>query len=297
MTTIMFALLSGCAGKDMKLANRGSDALVMNDYQNAEKLLEESLALNPDNPYALFNMGVVYEKTGRKQEAVPMYQKVLELNPKEKGEQSSIGSTSGRSITERARRNLVNLQIEIVMTSRFTEKPVPYRPEEPDLKDLFPVLKKPEMEDSASGKADEPAVAEEPKLKEPTYPVKESDPTSEIEKKNPEPLYLHPATTKVKRPVEATVTFPAEPQKTEPSKKVYSIQVASYKNLDGAVKRIAELIGSGYDAYYKKTSIKGQGTWNRIFVDKFKSKEEALDQARIMKDQKVISDYMIRIIE
>ena len=124
----MFALLLGCAGKDMKLANRGSEALVMNDYQNAEKYLEESLALNPDNPYALFNMGVVYEKTGRKQKAVSMYQKVLELNPKEKGEKSSNGSANGRSITELARRNLVNLQMEIVMTARFYQKPVLSRP-------------------------------------------------------------------------------------------------------------------------------------------------------------------------
>jgi cell division septation protein DedD len=242
-------------------------------------------------------MGVVYEKTGRKQKAISKYQKVLELNPKEKGEQSSNGSANGRSITELARRNLLSLQLEIVMKSRFSEKPVLSRPEEPDLKDFFPVLKKPKIEDSASGKADEPAVAQEPKLKESTYPIKESDPTSEIGKKIMGPLYASPATTEVKKPEEVTVTLSSVPQKTEPPKKVYSIQVASYKNLDGAVKRIAELIESGYDAYYKKTSIKGKGTWQRIFVDKFKSKEEALLQARTMKDQKVISDYMIKIIK
>jgi cell division protein FtsN len=293
----MFALLSGCAGKDMKLANRGSAALVMNDYQNAEKYLGESLALNPNNPYALFNMGVVYEKTGRQQKAISMYQKVLELNPKEKGAQSSNGSANGRSITELARRNLLNLQIKMAMTSRFTEEPVLSRLEEPDLKDFFPVLKKPEIEDPASGKADEPAVAQETRRQESTNPMKESDPTSEIEKKILEPFSPPPATTEVKKAEEATVILSPEPQKTDLPEKVYSIQVASYKNLDGAVKRTSELIESGYDAYYKKTFIKGKGTWQRIFVDKFKSKEEALDQARTMKDQKVISDYMIRIIK
>ncbi len=59
--TIMFALLLGCAGKDKKLTNKGSEAIVMNDYLGAERYLGEALALNPDNPYALFNMGVVYE--------------------------------------------------------------------------------------------------------------------------------------------------------------------------------------------------------------------------------------------
>jgi len=187
----MFALLLGCAGKDMKLANRGSEALVMNDYQNAEKYLK----------------------------------------------------------------------------------------------------------DPASVKADEPAVAQETKLKESIDPLKEPDPTSEIEKMILESVSSHPATKEVKKSEEATVTLSPEPQKTELPKKVYSIQVASYKNLDGAKKRITELVESGYDAYYKETFIKGKGTWQRIFVDKFKSKEEALEQARAMKDQKVISDYMIKIIE
>lgn len=288
----MFALLSGCAAKDMKLANRGSEALVMNDYQSAEKYLEESLALNPDNPHALFNMGVVYEKTGRQQKAISMYQKVLELNPKEKDDQSNNGSANGRSITELARGNLVNLQIEIARTSRFTEKPVLSRPEEPDLKDFFPALKEPMIEESASGKVEEPAVAQDP-----TAPLKESNSASEMEKTILEPLSPPPAATEVNKVEEEQAAPSPEPQKMEPPQKFYSIQVASYKNLDAAVKRIAELIESGYDAYYKEASIKGKGTWHRIFVDKFKSKEEALEQARTMKDQKVISDYMIKIME
>ena len=89
---VALPLLSGCAAKDMKLANRGSKAIVIHDYRSAEKYLEEALALNPDNPYALFNMGVVYEKTGRQQEAIAMCQKVLELNPKEKDDQSNNDS-------------------------------------------------------------------------------------------------------------------------------------------------------------------------------------------------------------
>ena len=116
-------LLLGCAGKDMRLANQGSEAIVMNDYRSAEKHLGEALALNPDNPYALFNMGVVYEKTGRQQEAIAMYQKVLELNPKEKDDQSNNDSANGQSITELARGNLVNLQMEISSPSRFTANP------------------------------------------------------------------------------------------------------------------------------------------------------------------------------
>ena len=49
----------------------------MNDYQSAEKYLAEALALNPENPYALLNKGVVYENTDRKPQAIAMYQKVI----------------------------------------------------------------------------------------------------------------------------------------------------------------------------------------------------------------------------
>ncbi len=281
----MFALLLGCAGKDKKLTNQGSEAIVMNDYLGAERYLEEALALNMDNPYTLFNMGVVYENTGRQQQAISMYQKVLDLNTT----QGKKASPEDQALTERARTNLKKLQMEIAGSSRPIEMPGMTMSEEPDLKDFFPALKKPEAEGNAmtegSAKAETPAMAQEPAYIEPSAPLQETDsPVSP------------PAATEVKKVEEAKATPPPEPQKAEPPKKVYSIQVASYKNLDAAVKRIAELIDLGYDASYKKATIKG-GTWHRIFVDEFKSKEEAIKQAQSMKEKKVISDYMIKVIE
>ena len=319
-TAMMFTLLQGCAGKDMKLTTQGSEAIFMNDYQSAEKYLDEALDLNPENPYALLNMGVVYENTGRKEQAISMYQKVIELNPKGKEDQS---------ITELARTKLKNLQMEMARNSRTAGKSYVTASEEPDLKDFFPSLKESASKDPASDpvksnmtlKMVGPTTPSQESVPiEKSAPLKDSTPSqgsvlsqgsalsqgsvlsqgsasiNEIEKKVLEPLSPPPPTTEVKKADEAPTAPSPGPEKAEPAEKIYSIQVASYQNLDSAVKRIAELIESGYDAFYKKADIKGKGTWHRIFVGKFKSKEEALQKAQTMKDQKVISDFMIKVI-
>jgi cell division septation protein DedD len=306
---MMFTLLIGCVGKDMKLTTQGSEAIFMNDYQSAEKYLDEALALNPENPYAVLDMGVVYENTGRKEQAISMYQKVIEMNPKGKGEQP---------ITELARTKLKNLQMEMARNSRPAGKSYMVASEELELKDFFPSLKEPESEDSApdpvKSNTTEKTVGPSTLSPDP-IPIKGSRPSesaapsegaspsesaasiNEIEKKVLEPLSPPPSTTEVKKADEAPTTPSLGPGKAEPAEKIYSIQIASYRSLDSAVKRIAELIESGYDAFYKKVDIKGKGTWHRIFVGKFKSKEEALQKAQSMKDQKVISDFMIKVIE
>ena len=292
ITTIMFALLLGCGGKDMKLTNQGSEAIIVQDYLGAERYLGEALARNPDNPYALFNMGLVYENTGRQQQAISMYQKVLGLETT----QGKKTSPEDQAVTERARTNLKRLQIEIASTAPPIERSGMTRTEEPDLKDFFPALRKSETEAPASGQAEEntmgegavqteaPAMTQDPAFTEPPAPLQSTD-----------TLSPPPAATEEKKVEEPKAAPPPEPQKAEPPKKVYSIQVASYKNLDAAVKRIAELVDLGYDATYKEATVKGE-TWHRIFVDEFKSKEEAIKQAQSMKEKKVIKDFMIKVI-
>ena len=327
--TIMFILLMGCAGKDMKLTTQGSEAIFMNDYKSAEKYLNEALALNPENPYALLNMGVVYENTGRQEQAIAMYQKVIAINPKGKDDQA---------ITDLARTKLKNLQMEMARNYRPVEKSYLTASEEPDLKDFFPSLKEPApintdpdtkrpnmtqpmvdpsapSQESVPSKRSAPsnestrsegaALANESAPSEGTLPGRanpgranpaRANPIDNVEKKILEPLSPPPPAMEVKKADEAPTAPSQETVKIAPAEKIYSIQVASYKDLDGAVKRIAELIESGYDAFYKKAQIKGKGTWHRIFVGKFKTREEALRKAQTMKDQKVISDFMIKVI-
>ncbi|MCX5878996.1 MAG: tetratricopeptide repeat protein, partial [Deltaproteobacteria bacterium] len=58
-------ILGGCATQDMELSNEGFQEISRKNYGQAEVNLKKALSINPDNPYALLNMGVVYQETGR----------------------------------------------------------------------------------------------------------------------------------------------------------------------------------------------------------------------------------------
>ena len=95
--------------EDTRLSNLAYDDLLKRDYQQAEKYLEEALALNPNNPYALLNMGVVYQRTGRIPEARIMYMKVIAHNPEVLAVKASSEKSSGQSLADIAAKNLRNL--------------------------------------------------------------------------------------------------------------------------------------------------------------------------------------------
>ncbi|TET85735.1 MAG: tetratricopeptide repeat protein, partial [Desulfobacteraceae bacterium] len=111
-------VLVGCGGssyvaQDIFLVNQGFDELSNSNYLEAEAYLRAALDINPNNPYTLLNLGVVYQDTGRTKEAVQMYQKVLELNPEETAVESNREGYSGKKIVEIARENLKSLGILI----------------------------------------------------------------------------------------------------------------------------------------------------------------------------------------
>ena len=84
---LFFALISFAsappAPPDMELSEQAFEALAAGDYEKAEALLDVALSINPDNPYALLNLGVVYHNTGRIEKAREQYVKVILLDPKE----------------------------------------------------------------------------------------------------------------------------------------------------------------------------------------------------------------------
>lgn len=100
----------GTLSQDMSLSNQGFEELLRGNYQQAEKYLEEALSLNPVNPYALLNMGVVYQNTGRISQARLMYIKVIAHNPDATAIRSSRRESTGKTVVEIARENLQSLQ-------------------------------------------------------------------------------------------------------------------------------------------------------------------------------------------
>jgi general secretion pathway protein D len=68
------------------LADMGFAKLQKKEYDKAKAYFDQALKINPDNPYALINLGVIYEHEGNKEMAAEKYRQVLDLAGQEVGE-------------------------------------------------------------------------------------------------------------------------------------------------------------------------------------------------------------------
>ncbi len=91
--TLIAFLFSGCINflrsEDMRLSNKALQEIKRGNYKDAEKYLDKALSKNPDNMYAILNMGVVYFKTDRRVQAREMFNKVITKAEKEKAQDSN----------------------------------------------------------------------------------------------------------------------------------------------------------------------------------------------------------------
>ncbi|CAK8721075.1 MAG: type II secretion system protein D (GspD) [Candidatus Electronema aureum] len=78
------------------LMDRGFAKLQNKEYGEAKKYFEQSLKNAPENPYALINLGTVYQQEGKKDKAAETYQQVLDLVKKE-GDQDAALLTAVRA--------------------------------------------------------------------------------------------------------------------------------------------------------------------------------------------------------
>jgi general secretion pathway protein D len=95
------------------LSDLGFAMLQKKDYERAKQYFDEALKVDPQNPYALVNMGVVLEHEGKVAEAADMYRKVAEAKEAagpEKGKEGEEVDPFAR-IRETARENLKNLNL------------------------------------------------------------------------------------------------------------------------------------------------------------------------------------------
>jgi len=86
LALIAVFLFAGCSTlkRDQRYSNWGFDELANGNYKKAEEYLTKALEANPNNPYAILNMGVVYHHTERKEQARERYEKVLSLSERER---------------------------------------------------------------------------------------------------------------------------------------------------------------------------------------------------------------------
>jgi general secretion pathway protein D len=96
--------------EDMILSDQGFELLEADDYDTAQGYFERALEINPDNPYALLNLGVVYDVKGEREKAVKMYEKVIKLDPDDRATLSTNPDKIGYRLGDIAKDNLKRLQ-------------------------------------------------------------------------------------------------------------------------------------------------------------------------------------------
>ena len=95
--------------EDMRMTDLGYSHLRLSEYDKAMEYYKRAIEINPENPYALLNMGVIYEKLGETDQAIEMYERLISTNSNERAFTSSDPMQTGRKLTDIARKNLKDL--------------------------------------------------------------------------------------------------------------------------------------------------------------------------------------------
>lgn len=106
------AALGGCAvtpSNETKLVNNGFEYILNQQWSEAETVLLQALESNADDPFALLNLGVVYQQTGRNEEAREMYNRVIDSKTTLRAGRSNIAEERDRPLTELAQDNLARM--------------------------------------------------------------------------------------------------------------------------------------------------------------------------------------------
>ena len=89
-----------------QLATAGFNKLMAGKLKEAKQFFEEALQIDSQNPYALMNLGVIYEKEMLPQQALIMYRAVVATGSDVIADKASSSEATGRSIVELAQEHI-----------------------------------------------------------------------------------------------------------------------------------------------------------------------------------------------
>jgi general secretion pathway protein D len=89
-----------------KLVSTGYEKLMEGRLEEAKNYFREALDIDPENPFALMDMGVVLEKEGDIEGALQMYRAVIALGTEEVASRTSDPEKNGVSLLQIARENI-----------------------------------------------------------------------------------------------------------------------------------------------------------------------------------------------
>lgn len=102
--------------REAQLLFAGYQAIMKNDYVQAEDLLNQARQISPDDNFVLLNLAVVYQATGRKDAAIAMNQQVIasdkssNQSSRVEGDPQKLKQLDGQSVADVATYNLALLQ-------------------------------------------------------------------------------------------------------------------------------------------------------------------------------------------
>lgn len=80
-------------------------------------------------------------------------------------------------------------------------------------------------------------------------------------------------------------------------KRYYSIQLGSFRELNNASSMVNDLKRLGHNAFYRYETVKGKGKLYRVYIERYRSRKEAVKEAKTLKKLELISDYAIKAID
>jgi general secretion pathway protein D len=98
------------ASHALRLAEMGFDRMKRGQNSQAKNYFIEALDIDPDNPYALYNLGVLYEGEGNRRAAVEKYQRVILTGSSVTAVESTDPDIVGVPLIQLARERLEALQ-------------------------------------------------------------------------------------------------------------------------------------------------------------------------------------------
>lgn len=108
----------------------------------------------------------------------------------------------------------------------------------------------------------------------------------------PAPKVLQPETTTVKKPEPVKQAENASVPAT-PNRGGITLQVGSFNDRAQADDRVSRLKTAGVDARIVSANIPGRGTWHRVQVGRFVSREQAAGYASQLRGRGLVQDFLV----
>jgi nucleoid-associated protein YgaU len=319
LSVVVFGGCAATLSEDKRLSNQGFQEISWGNYRQAEVLLDRALSLNPNNPYALLNMGVVYQNTGRIEKARQMYSKVVTLNPKDTADRSNIDSAAGKPLLEIAIENLKVLEKQEAAVVVPVKKPAQESPlaslaqekiQPAHEEEVSAVSKIATLEKKVEKEAGLPTVVPRPekqsvaKVKKGYYTVQKGDSLLKIAGRTEvyddplkwpslfrlnmdrlggmevEEAFQHKEITEGPD-LRFVTSLEAIENLTELGQKLWVVNVLSAQSSTSIVPSAIRLIKNGYNVYIIKAKV-NEKEWIRLRVGFFKDYSEAAKEGKKM---------------